>query len=92
MENNEDTTTAVPYDPMQYIGVDQPPIAQGDHIPIAYHTAPPSSQPLDTGTLNKAEIKQFRKNIERLKTLVMIDQLKSTPHFNIGQFFQLGKK
>jgi hypothetical protein len=47
---------------------------------------------IDTTKLDKATIKQLRKNIERLKSMQQIEQMKKVSHFNLGAFFPLGKK
>lgn len=47
---------------------------------------------VDTTRLDKADIKQLRKNINRLKSRVHVDGLRKVTHFDIRSFFQLGKK
>lgn len=52
----------------------------------------PSAPGVDVGKLDKATIKQLRKNIEKLKSRSNIEELKQVPHFDIRTFFPIGKK
>lgn len=48
--------------------------------------------PLDLGQIDKATLKQLRKNIERLKSMQQVDTMKKVSHFDIRAFFPVGKK
>jgi len=47
---------------------------------------------LDLTKLDKATIKQLRKNVERLKSAQQLEAMKNVSHFDIRSFFILGKK
>jgi len=52
----------------------------------------PDDTALDLTKLDKATIKQLRKNIERLKSAQQLEAMKNVSHFDIRSFFILGKK
>lgn len=47
---------------------------------------------VDVSKIDRATIKQLRKNVERLKTMQNVDALKNTPYFDIRSFFPIGRK
>ncbi len=46
---------------------------------------------VDVTKIDKATIKQLRKNVERLKSMHNVDTLKAAPHFDIRSFFPIGR-
>ena len=56
------------------------------------HGAYVSQTDVDVTKIDRATLKQLRKNIEKLKMMKNIDAMKTTPHFDIQSFFPTVKK
>jgi hypothetical protein len=56
------------------------------------HSADVSQDDVDVSKIDRATIKQLRKNVEKLKSMQNIDAMKKASHFDIRSFFALGKK
>lgn len=51
------------------------------------HSADVSQDDVDVTKIDRATIKQLRKNIEKLKSIEHIENMKKTSHFDIRSFF-----
>jgi hypothetical protein len=53
----------------------------------AVHSADASQPDVDVTKIDRATIKQLRKNVEKLKSMQRFDAMKKVPHFDIHSFF-----
>lgn len=58
----------------------------------AVHSADVSQDGVDVTKIDRATIKQLRKNVEKLKTMKNIDDMKKASHFDIRSFFPTVRK
>jgi hypothetical protein len=56
------------------------------------HSADVSQTDVDVTKIDRATLKQLRKNVEKLKMMKNIDAMKTVSHFDIRSFFPVSKK